>query len=78
MPEVVNKPREKTSEYFPLVMAGSRMPPRAMMVSPVAPVRAVKTAQVNKAITDRPPGIQPKTAFDSRMSRFGAPLSESR
>ncbi len=78
VPEVVNRPSEKTSGYFPRVIAGSRIPPRAMMVRPVAPVRAVKIAQEIRAMTASPPGSQPRTAFESRISRLGAPLSERR
>jgi len=58
VPEVVNKPRENVSGYLPLNIAGKRMPPRAMMVRPVAPVRAVKIAQAMSA-DDRQPTWQP-------------------
>jgi hypothetical protein len=54
------------------------MPPRAMIVRPVAPVRAVKMAQVMKAMTDNPPGNQPRIASESLINLLGAPLSERR
>jgi len=56
VPEVVSNPRENVSGYLPLNIAGKRMPPRAMMVRPVAPVRAVKIAQAMSAMIDNPPG----------------------
>jgi len=50
----------------------------AMIVRPVAPVRAVKTAHARSAIIDTPPGSQPSNALESLTSRLGAPLSERR
>ncbi len=47
----------------------------ATMVTPEAPVKAVKSAQVTNAMTARPPGIQPSSASDSLTSRLGARLS---
>jgi hypothetical protein len=78
VPDVVNNPRENFSGYLPCIIAGKRMPPKAMMVSPVAPVKAVKMAQVRRAMIDSPPGIHPRIAFESRINLFGAPLSERR
>jgi len=78
VPEVVRRPRENLSWYFPCFSAGKRIPPRAIMVSPVAPVRAVKMAQANKEIIDSPPGNQPRSAFDNLISLLGVPLSERR
>src|SRR3972149_5692581 len=78
VPEVVNNPRENLSGYFPCSKAGKRIPPRAMIVSPVAPVNAVKTAQVISAMIDNPPGNQPKIASESLINLLGAPLSERR
>jgi hypothetical protein len=49
-----------------------------MIVSPVAPVRAVKMAQVTRAMIDNPPGNQPKIASESLINRLGVPLSERR
>jgi len=59
-------------------MAGYRIPPRAMIVRPVAPVRAVKIAQVTRAMRESPPGNQPRIASVSLINLFGAPLSERR
>ena len=54
VPEVVSKPREKFSEYRPRIMAGSRIPPRAMLVSPVAQAAQVDrlAAELNSALTE--------------------------
>ncbi len=68
----------KRSGYFPLIMAGKRIPPMAMIVKPVAPVKAVKAAQVMRAMIDNPPGSQPRKASVSRISLLGAPPSERR
>src|SRR4030042_379144 len=78
VPEVVNNTRESFSGYLPCDNAGKRMPPRAMIVRPVAPVRAVKMAQVTRAMIDSPPGNQPKIAFESLINLLGVPLSERR
>jgi hypothetical protein len=78
VPEVVSNPRENFSGYLPCNNAGKRIPPRAMIVSPVAPVNAVKMAQVARAMIDSPPGNHPKIASESLINRLGAPLSERR
>jgi hypothetical protein len=78
VPEVVNRPRENLSGYLPCTIAGKRMPPKAMIVSPVAPVRAVKMAQAKRAMIDSPPGNHPKMASESLINLLGAPLSERR
>src|SRR4030043_917005 len=78
VPELVTSPRENFSGYFPCSNAGRRMPPKAMMVRPVAPVKAVKAEHVMRAITDNPPGNQPSTASVSPISLLGALLSERR
>jgi hypothetical protein len=78
VPDVVSNPRENFSGYFDLSMAGKRMPPRAMMVRPVAPVRAVKVAQVTRAMMESPPGSHPKMALESLTNLLVAPLSERR
>src|SRR4030042_3684502 len=78
VPDVVNNPRENFSGYFPCNRAGNRIPPKGMIVRPVAPVRAVKVAQVTRAMTDSPPGNQPKMAFESLINLLGVPLSDRR
>ena len=47
----------------------------AIIVTPEAPVKAVKMAQDTSATTDSPPG---KKARDTPTRRPGAPLSDSR
>jgi hypothetical protein len=78
VPEVVNNPRENFSGYLPRDIAGRRIPPRAMMVRPVAPVSAVKMEQIMRAMMDRPPGSQPRMASESLNTLWGALLSERR
>jgi hypothetical protein len=78
VPEVVNNPRENFSGYLDRNMAGKRIPPNAMIVRPVAPVRAVKVAQVMRAMIDSPPGNQPRIASESLTNLLAAPLSERR
>src|SRR4030065_2569143 len=78
VPEVVRSARENFSGYFPLSRAGKRIPPRAMIVRPVAPVKAVKTAQVSRAMIASPPGTRPRSASDLLIHRFGALLSDTR
>ncbi len=45
------------------------------MVTPDAPVNAVKNAQVTSATMAKPPGIQPKRALERLTSRLGVLLS---
>src|SRR4030066_2081591 len=78
VPELVTNPSENFSGYLPCNNAGRRMPPRAMMVRPVAPVRAVKAEQVMRAMMDNPPGNQPSKASVSPINLLGALLSERR
>ena len=51
------------------------IPPSARMVTPLAPVKVVKSAQVQTATTARPPGIQPKMPRAARKRRWEAPPS---
>ncbi len=51
------------------------IPPSARMVTPDAPVKVVKSAQTEAAITASPPGIQPKSDCAARTSRAEAPPS---
>ena len=78
VPALVTNPRENFSGYFPCNKAGRRIPPKAIMVRPVAPVRAVKAEQVMRAMMDNPPGNQPRRASVSPINLLGALLSERR
>src|SRR5512136_1073710 len=78
VPELVTNPRENFSGYFPCNNAGRRIPPKAIMVRPVAPVRAVKAEQVMRAMMDNPPGNQPRKASVNPINLLGALLSERR
>ena len=53
------------------------MPPSARMVTPLAPVNVVNSAQTNVAMTASPPGIHPKQPCAARTSRREAPPSAS-
>jgi len=50
--------------------AGSMSPPSATMVTPDAPVRAVKKAQVISDTMARPPGARPIRAVESLTRRL--------
>ena len=54
------------------------MLPSATMVTPLAPVRAVKKAQEHKAAIANPPGSHPSNASMKFMIRWGAFVSVSR
>ena len=49
-----------------------------MMVTPDAPVNAVKAAQVSSEMTARPNGIQPNQARVRRSKRSDVLLSDNR
>jgi hypothetical protein len=49
-----------------------------MMVRPVAPVKAVKMAQVTSVMIESPPGSHPNRALENLKRRLGVPLSERR
>ncbi len=57
--------------------AGSSKPPKATMVMPEAPVRAVKRAHTKIAIMAKPPGNQPSRACEKFTRRAGALLAAS-
>ena len=42
-----------------------------MMVTPEAPVKAVKKAQATRTTRDTPPGMPPRIACDRRANRSG-------
>ena len=53
-----------------------RRPPAARMVTPEAPVKVVRKAQMRTLMIVAPPGSQPRTARKSRTSLSPALLSE--
>ena len=69
---------EKRSEYPSFKSAGNSKPPRAKIVTPEAPVKAVKRAQSRRVIIVRPPGSQPRKIRENWSIRCGALLSERR
>lgn len=58
-----------------MISAGKTSPPRATMVIPDAPVKAVKIAHDISTTIASPPGIHPKRACVKFTSRLGALLS---
>ena len=52
------RPREKFSPYFSFIKIGYNNAPKAIMVTPEAPVRAVKKAQTSNIAKGIPPGIR--------------------
>ena len=60
LPEEVINPSEKSLEYFPVSINGYNRPPRSIMVTPDAPVNAVKNAQATRTAMGVPPGMPPK------------------
>lgn len=75
LPEVVNNPSEKFSGYFSFRRAGYNSPPSAIIVTPEAPVKAVKKAHVQSDTIDRLPGSHPKIALEKLTSLSDVLLS---
>jgi hypothetical protein len=62
-PVAVMIPREKISEYPAFLKIGKSNPPRATIVTPEAPVRAVNIEVAISTTSGTPPGNQPTQAF---------------
>ena len=77
LPEVVIRPSENVSGRRSFLRAGRSRPPKATIVIPEAPVKAVKRADMIMAMMAKPPGSHPKSAWEKRTRRAGAPLSAS-
>src|SRR3989338_10703140 len=77
LPQVVTIPKLNFSEYFSEIKIGYKSPPIAIIVTPDAPVKAVKKAQVRRVTIATPPGTHPTQAFATSMRRLGVPLSRS-
>ena len=58
-PATVIRPNEKAFEYPSLINKGKKRPPRARIVTPDPPVKAVKNPHKRTRITGVPPGIHP-------------------
>ena len=69
LPDDVTRPMLNLSLYPASVNAGYSNAPSATMVTPDAPVKAVKNAQATKATMARPPGIHPRKARVSLTRR---------
>ena len=76
LPAEVNIPIENLSEYLFSLKIVKSIPPRARMVTPDAPVKDVKKAQMITVAIIIPPGIQPKKILNVRTSRSPALLSD--
>ncbi len=59
--------------YWDAISTGSNMPPSAMMVTPEAPVTAVKSADTQTVEMAIPPGNQLVHALTTRTNLWGAP-----
>jgi len=75
LPDDVIRPSENRSGYFSLIRAGYKRPPRAMIVTPEAPVNAVKKAHATNATIANPPGSHPRIAREKLTIRTEARLS---
>ena len=68
-------PNEKVFEYPSLIKRGKKSPPKASMVTPEPPVKAVKKPQRSTRITGVPPGIHPNKDLNNLTSLSDALLS---
>ncbi len=71
-PDVVISPSENFSLYPSFLRIGKSNPPRAIIVTPLAPVKAVKKAQITRETMATPPGSHPRAASAKRKSLAGA------
>ena len=72
---MVTSPNEKRSPKPADWSAGNNKAPSATMVTPEAPVRAVKTAQAKKATIANPLGIIPKTLWKTATNLCEVPAA---
>ena len=77
-PETVIRPRANVLLYPSLTSSGSKRPPRARIVTPDPPVRAVKKPHKSTTITGVPPGIHPNNERNTLTNLVEALLSASR
>ena len=73
-PDAVIKPKENFLLYPSLINIGKSNPPKANIVTPDPPVRAVKKPHINNTITGVPPGNHPKTLLNTKTRRSDALL----
>ena len=62
LPDAVTKPSENLSGYFSFKRTGYNIPPRARIVTPDAPVNAVKNEHVKSVTIASPPVVHPNNA----------------
>src|SRR5579871_879553 len=74
-PAEVKRPRASRSLYFSAKRMGISRPPKARMVTPEPPVKAVKKAQTQAVTMAGPPRREPKKASKTRSKRWEAPPS---
>ena len=77
-PEAVKIPRLNFSGYPSSCKTGYSRPPSAIIVTPEAPVKAVKIAHETSVTMPSPPGSQPKKALDRFTNLFGVLLSANK
>ncbi len=68
-PDTVTRPSEVRSAWRACTSTGRSSPPIDTIVTPDAPVSGVKNASTAVVTSARPPGIQPKSAVNSRVRR---------
>ena len=76
LPDAVIRPLPKLSSYPLSLRTKRRRVPTAMMVTPEAPVKVVRKAQMRMLMKARPPGSQPNRERNRRTRRSPDLLSE--
>ena len=74
-PDTVISPKENNSEYPDFLNKGYKSPPRAKIVTPEPPVKAVKNPHNKTTTTGVPPFIHPKVLLKTSIILREAPLS---
>ena len=74
-PETVMRPRENNSEYPDFLNNGYKSPPKAKIVTPDPPVKAVKNPHNKTTTTGVPPFIHPNVLLNTSTILWEAPLS---
>ncbi len=76
LPAAVRRPELNDRDSFPSVRTNRSRLPTTRMVTPEAPVKVVRKAQMTTLMMASPPGSQPSRLRNSLTSRSPALLSE--